>query len=375
MTHAAERQVHMVRRKGFTIIELLVVISIIALLIGILLPAVGKARDNARVSASRSNLRQLGTAMHAYAADWEDRQFTPVRDVVGAYGSVANYNQEVYGGGGGGNSDLPMRYRVHPPIEWGWGTEGWLWCYPMENAGYHWALHAINFTGSTAYFGWFRFPNIKPIHSYLGGKVYDQVFYAPKDRLSLAAAEPCMDDPGETSDTPECNPPIWATYCWSPAAMWGAGVMRNEAEGGWQSPWDLPAGFRVPSMSQIRYPTIKTHMLEHAWLQNPEVQCNPAFSNFGGVLDCEPYYFNHGLTSSPVTLFYDAHVQLVGAHEAMLADRRVRQQIDDDNGLWSHDTPFGINGYYIDIGYDFAETSFHILTTDGAWGRDILGKE
>ncbi len=126
-------------------------------------------------------------------------------------------------------------------------------------------------------------------------------------------------------------------------------------------------------MSQIRYPDLKTHLLEHQWLQNVEVQCNPAFSEFGTVLDCEPYYFNHALTSQPVTVFYDMHVSLVGAHEAMLADRRVQQQVD--YGLWNRSTPWGEDGYYIDIGYDFAETSFHVLTTDGAKGRDILGKE
>ena len=100
---------------------------------------------------------------------------------------------------------------------------------------------------------------------------------------------------------------------------------------------------------------------------------NPAFDPWGSVLDCEPYYFNHALTSQPVTLFYDMHVSLVGAHEAMLADRRHDRQVG--YGLWSRDTPFGLDGYFIDIGYDFASTSFHILTTDGALGRDILGKE
>ncbi len=76
------------RTRGFTIIELLVVISIISLLIGILLPAVGKARDTARVSVSKSNLRQLGVAMHSYASDWAERQYTVAVDTLGAYDSV-----------------------------------------------------------------------------------------------------------------------------------------------------------------------------------------------------------------------------------------------------------------------------------------------
>jgi prepilin-type N-terminal cleavage/methylation domain-containing protein len=65
------------RLRGFTLIELLVVIAVVALLIGLLLPALGKARETARQTVCLSNVRQFGAAATLYAMESKE-QMPPV---------------------------------------------------------------------------------------------------------------------------------------------------------------------------------------------------------------------------------------------------------------------------------------------------------
>ncbi|OHB57816.1 MAG: hypothetical protein A2Y12_17315 [Planctomycetes bacterium GWF2_42_9] len=77
------------RKKGFTLVELLVVISIIALLLAVLMPALSKAREQSRQLVCKTRLKQLGVAMVSYVTTYNKYPSYLLHPVASAGGPLA----------------------------------------------------------------------------------------------------------------------------------------------------------------------------------------------------------------------------------------------------------------------------------------------
>lgn len=373
------------RTAGFTIIELLVVVTIIALLIALLVPAIGKARDAALLTQSQGNLRNMAAACANYGAAWNDRQWTLAADDVGQYGATCCFQEYVAATGGCPASTVLGYGGTCPPSAdiglWGYwltcggisvGTPGnWPVTWPFQFA-------AQCGTGSTGFGAW-RMANCQSFSNYVGGKFYDRTFYAPKDKVLLTRAECAFSSGNPFTILSEIESEIvFTSYCFSPAAMWSPDVLSSK---GFKVPCSQSKGaWKSPSASQASYPELKTRMLEHHWLQNQ--QGGEYNGNF--VATQEPWYFNLAYNSAPCTMFFDGHIAVAGVAAAMNADQQVYSQNTGQSGivnpgLWVRNIGLGpwtgYGGYFTLPGRydDQVNTSYHVFTTDGILGRDFLG--
>lgn len=373
-------------RKGFTIIELLVVVAVIGLLVAILLPAIGRARESAQSTQSQSNLRNIGSAAAVYSVDFQDRQWSPIPEDFGKLNPISDSGQWTRWAASRCSGQLRLGKTAS-------GDQGFFiplaappLCPPTQESASINNLKAYfpcSFRNADGNFGSFRLLNASSFSKYVGGRFYDDIFYAPKDLLVLdqiSALKAQYPNDGDFFGTAKSV--ILSSYCWSPAAMWSPDCLSWSratagSAGGASSnkigarPDGLAGAYKSPAASLSQYPSLKWRVWEHQWLQNQEGgEINPCFSS------PTPWYYNHGYNSAPCVMFFDGHTQVVSVAGCMQDNDLALSQ---GRPLWFQSISGTWDGYFSTCAYDMLTNAqpgrpvtAGVATVDGILGRDML---
>jgi len=340
------------QRRGFTLTELAVLMAVLALLLAMLIPMLAAGKGNNEEKVSANNLRQIGQMHVMYAKDWDGRQWTVTPDDLSVRLNFGAY---------------PTNYPpdIAPPVPLGHDCSGQFW-----QTGRGWAIQPMWWPANCS-IGNFRAWNTQRFNSYANNKVYDPLFWAPRDR-SIENVQEYFDLPCEWPGAGTQF--FFPTYCMSVAAQVDPEVYRGPSDGGSQQALDLPLGHQTPALASATYPDLKTHMLEHYWL-------NPLHRNYfipgtGGV----PWFYNMSTRSEPMTLFFDGSVRKLPVLEVLVSNHFVVTGGEDP--LWADDPAcFGTGGYFESFRADELRyhrplvdetTSYHVFTRDGIQGRDTI---
>ncbi|MDP6891225.1 MAG: prepilin-type N-terminal cleavage/methylation domain-containing protein [Phycisphaerales bacterium] len=422
------------KRTGFTLVELMVVVSIIALLIGLILPAVQSARAAAQLNTSKQNAKQIHTGAVSYETKYT-KLWTGVPE------NLAEYDWNVMQPGG---EPSPMFTRnvtaaqalnrwvnitagstgyVDQSLGVNWGEGGENWSFSWAGSGclemilpYCWhsgdpyagglTVKTESGTVEDRNLGTFRFPNAYQMSRELGGPSA-KMYYAPKDTAmtDVLRKNECFDNVMDMCDVSEDihwagNPGalgiggdgtmngLPSSYCMSPVIMMSPKVYGSA---GYADPMTFAGGFRQPSFGMAKYSNLKTFLCEHHMLQNNSWDCAPPPSFEGTAMDplnpdgfhyngCAPYLFNAHYDSEPVVAMMDGSTGVMAMHKTRQGDAETSA----NGGLWFRQGPNGPAAYHLDHGRwttgggnwdsgSISSSGAHCHTRNGIRGRDYLG--
>ena len=136
----------MKRQEGFTLIELLVVIAIIALLLSIIMPALGKAKEQAKAMVCQSQAKQWALAWTLYAQDYDDKTITHEGSMFWFYKTAPYFSDNDFGVDGGYREGAMKVLHCPSTKRWGsgvnddhsWGSYGSankMWRFKLNHVG------------------------------------------------------------------------------------------------------------------------------------------------------------------------------------------------------------------------------------------------